>query len=68
MKECYLVEVRELGTTEWREISRCGSMAEAVPVADAAHNLSFLFAKPLAVRIRERSNKEFGGLTVGKER
>lgn len=42
-------------------------MAEAVPVADAAHNLSFLFSKPLAVRIRER-NKEFGGLTVGKER
>lgn len=36
-------------------------MADAVPVADAAHNLSFLFEKPLAVRIREEKHEDLEG-------
>lgn len=56
-KERYLVEVRTDREDGWKAIHACKSMENAVPVADAAHNLSFLFDKPLAVRIRERGGK-----------
>lgn len=56
-KERYLVEVRTDREDGWKAIHACKSMEDAVPVADAAHNLSFLFDKPLAVRIRERRDK-----------
>lgn len=55
--ERYLVEVREGRDREWKAVHVCGSMADAVPVADAAHNLSYLFDKPLIIRIRERKDK-----------
>lgn len=56
-KERYLVEVRADRADGWKAIHACKSMADAVPVADAAHNLSYLFDKPIAVRIRERRDK-----------
>ena len=45
------------GETDWKAIHVCGSMADAVPVADAAHNMSYLFDKPIAIRIREKKDK-----------
>lgn len=46
----------------------CGNMADAVPVADAVHNLSYLLDTPIAIRVREKRGQGFGGLTDGKER
>ena len=41
-KERFLVEVTVKGEKDWKAIHMCGSMADAVPVADAVHNLSYL--------------------------
>ena len=38
-------------------IHMCGSMADAVPVADAVHNLSYLLDTPIAIRVREKRGK-----------
>lgn len=59
-KERFLVEVTVKGERDWKAIHTCGSMADAVPVADAVHNLSY-------PRAREEG-QGFGGLTDGKER
>ena len=39
-KERFLVEVTVKGEKDWKVIHMCGNMADAVPVADAVHNLS----------------------------
>lgn len=59
-KERFLVEVTVKGEKDWKVIHMCGNMADAVPVADAVHNLSYL-------RAREEG-QGVGGLTDGKER
>ena len=41
-KERFLVEVTVKGEKDWKVIHMCGNMADAVPVADAVHNLSYL--------------------------
>ena len=66
-KERFLVEVTVRGEKGWKAIHMCGSMADAVPVADAVHNLSYLLDTPIAIRVREKG-QGFGGLTDGKER
>lgn len=66
-KERFLVEVTVKGEKGWKAIHMCGSMADAVPVADAVHNLSYLLDTPIAIRVREKRGG-FGGLTDGKER
>ena len=35
----------------------CAVMADAVPVADAVHNLSYLLDTPIAIRVREKRGK-----------
>ena len=45
-KERFLVEVTVKGERDWKAIHMCGSMADAVPVADAVHNLSYLLDRP----------------------
>lgn len=45
-KERFLVEVTVKGEKGWKAIHMCGSMADAVPVADAVHNLSYLLDTP----------------------
>lgn len=45
-KERFLVEVTVKGEKDWKAIHMCGSMADAVPVADAVHNLSYLSTRP----------------------
>lgn len=67
-KERFLVEVTVRGEKEWKVIHMCGNMADAVPVADAVHNLSYLLDTPIAIRVREKRGQGFGGLTDGKER
>ena len=52
-KERFLVEVTVKGEKDWKAIHMCGSMADAVPVADAVHNLSYLLDTPIAIRVRE---------------
>lgn len=47
-KERFLVEVTVRGEKDWKAIHMCGSMADAVPVADAVHNLSYLLDTPIA--------------------
>lgn len=47
-KERFLVEVTVKGEKGWKAIHMCGSMADAVPVADAVHNLSYLLDTPIA--------------------
>lgn len=47
-KERFLVEVTVKGEKDWKAIHMCGSMADAVPVADAVHNLSYLLDTPIA--------------------
>lgn len=54
-KERFLVEVTVKGEKGWKAIHMCGSMADAVPVADAVHNLSYLLDTPIAIRVREKS-------------
>ena len=44
-KERFLVEVTVKGEKDWKVIHMCGNMADAVPVADAVHNLSYLLKK-----------------------
>ena len=51
-KERFLVEVTVKGEKDWKAIHMCGSMADAVPVADAVHNLSYLLDTPIAIRVR----------------
>ena len=51
-KERFLVEVTVKGEKGWKAIHMCGSMADAVPVADAVHNLSYLLDTPIAIRVR----------------
>lgn len=46
-KERFLVEVTVKGEKGWKAIHMCGSMADAVPVADAVHNLSYLLDTPI---------------------
>ena len=53
-KERFLVEVTVKGEKGWKAIHMCGSMADAVPVADAVHNLSYLLDTPIAIRGREK--------------
>lgn len=53
-KERFLVEVTVRGEKDWKAIHMCGSMADAVPVADAVHNLSYLLDTPIAIRVREK--------------
>lgn len=67
-KERFLVEVTVKGEKDWKAIHMCGSMADAVPVADAIHNLSYLLDTPIAIRVRSADGRGFGGLTDGKER
>lgn len=57
-KERFLVEVTVKG---WKAIHMCGSMADAVPVADAVHNLSYLLDTPIAIRVREKRGKGLEG-------
>lgn len=45
------------GERDWKAIHMCGSMADAVPVADAVHNLSYLLDTPIAIRVREKRGK-----------
>lgn len=56
-KERFLVEVTVKGEKGWKAIHMCGSMADAVPVADAVHNLSYLLDTPIAIRVREKRGK-----------
>ena len=59
-KERFLVEVTVKGEKGWKAIHMCGSMADAVPVADAVHNLSnlsYLLDTPIAIRVREKMGK-----------
>lgn len=61
-KERFLVEVTVKGERDWKAIHMCaihmcGSMADAVPVADAVHNLSYLLDTPIAIRVREKRGK-----------
>lgn len=56
-KERFLVEVTVKGEKDWKAIHMCGSMADAVPVADAVHNLSYLLDTPIAIRVREKRGK-----------
>lgn len=56
-KERFLVEVTVKGEKDWKAIHMCGSMADAVPVADAVHNLSYLLDTPIAIRVREKKGK-----------
>lgn len=53
-KERFLVEVTVKGEKDWKVIHMCGNMADAVPVADAVHNLSYLLNTPIAIRVREK--------------
>ena len=39
----------------------CAVMADAVPVADAVHNLSYLLDTPIAIRVREKRGKGLEG-------
>lgn len=55
-KERFLVEVTVKGERD-KAIHMCGSMADAVPVADAVHNLSYLLDTPIAIRVREKRGK-----------
>ena len=61
-KERFLVEVTVKGEKDWKAIHMCGSMADAVPVADAVHNLSYLLDTPIAIRVREKRGKGLEGL------
>ena len=56
-KERFLVEVTVKGGKDWKAIHMCGSMADAVPVADAVHNLSYLLDTPIAIRVREKRGR-----------
>lgn len=67
-KERFLVEVTVKGEKDWKVIHMCGNMADAVPVADAVHNLSYLLDTPIAIRVREKGGQGVGGLMDGKER
>ena len=60
-KERFLVEVTVKGEKGWKAIHMCGSMADAVPVADAVHNLSYLLDTPIAIRVREKRGKGLEG-------
>lgn len=58
MRRCLSIapcSVRE--PKDWKAIHMCGSMADAVPVADAIHNLSYLLDTPIAIRVREKMGK-----------
>ena len=64
-KERFLVEVTVKGEKDWKAIHMCGSMADAVPVADAV----LLSARHAHRYPRAREEGQgFGGLTDGKER
>lgn len=67
-KERFLVEVTVKGEKDWKAIHMCGSMADAVPVADAVHNLSYLLDTPIAIRVREKRGARVWRTTDGKER
>lgn len=67
-KERFLVEVTVKGEKGWKAIHMCGSMADAVPVADAVHNLSYLLDTPHRYPRAREEGQGFGGLTDGKER
>lgn len=56
-----LFEVTVKGEKGWKAIHMCGSMADAVPVADAVHNLSYLLDTPIAIRVREKRGKGLEG-------
>ena len=57
-KERFLVEVTVKGEKGWKAIHMCGSMADAVPVADAVHNLSYLLDTPIAIEgLRTRTTR-----------
>lgn len=49
------------GERDWKVIHMCGNMADAVPVADAVHNLSYLLDTPIAIRVREKRGKGLEG-------
>lgn len=60
-KERFLVEVTVKGEEDWKAIHMCGSMADAVPVADAVHNLSYLLDTPIAIPRAREEGQGFGG-------
>ena len=67
-KERFLfVEVTVKGEKDWKAIHMCGSMADAVPVADAVHNPPICSTRPSLFACARRG-QGFGGLTDGKER
>lgn len=43
-KERFLVEVTVKGEKDWKAIHMCGSMADAVTVADAVHTTSPIYS------------------------